>query len=57
MKRIKRDDRTSLMVETLEKLMHISMEGPTVEKFDPMPYIEYWLKSGQRSRGLLFESL
>ncbi|XP_053506635.1 zinc finger protein 862-like isoform X2 [Ictalurus furcatus] len=43
--RIKNSTRSSLWVSTTEDLMRISLEGPSVEEFDPTPAVDCSLTS------------
>ncbi len=42
---IKNSTRGCLGVSTTEDLMRISLEGPSVEEFDPTPAVDRWLTS------------
>ncbi|XP_051533754.1 zinc finger protein 862-like [Myxocyprinus asiaticus] len=42
---IKNSTRSCLGVSTTEDLMRISLEGPSVEEFDPTPAVDRWLTS------------
>ncbi|KAK0144423.1 Zinc finger protein 862 [Merluccius polli] len=48
--RIKNSTRSSLAVSTTEDLMRISLEGPSVEEFDPTPAVDRWLTSKRARR-------
>lgn len=48
--RIKSKVRNSLSVSTLEDLVRISTEGPSLELFDPEPSVKRWLSSSKRKR-------
>lgn len=48
MKRTKTDWRNSLSVEMLKSLLFISLEGPNLEHFDPMPIVKRWLMEADR---------
>ena len=48
--RIKSDQRTRLVERTTEDLMRISIDGPSIEEFDPIPAIEIWWKDTKRTR-------
>ena len=50
MKRIKNDWRSSLTVDTLSKLMYISLEGPSVEEYDGASALDRWWEGSQRAR-------
>ena len=50
-KRIKSDVRGSLHVDTVEDLIRISMEGPSLQEFDTKEAVQTWFSSGKRSRG------
>nr|XP_033476284.1 zinc finger protein 862-like [Epinephelus lanceolatus] len=47
---IKNSTRSSLAVSTTEDLMRISLEGPSVEEFDPTPAVDCWLTSKRTRR-------
>lgn len=49
-KRIKTDVRGSLHVDTVEDLIRISMEGPSLEDFDAREAVQMWSSQGKRSR-------
>lgn len=49
-KRIKSDVRGSLHVDTVEDLIRISMEGPSLEEFDAKEAVQTWFSQGKRSR-------
>lgn len=38
------DLRTRLTIENVSDLMFISINGPTVEDFNPQPYVKIWLQ-------------
>jgi len=48
--RIKNDSRSCLGGQTLEELMHISLEGPSLSEFDPDSAVKEWFKSSKRPR-------
>ena len=48
MKRVKRDSRASLNESTLNSLIRISAEGPSLDEFDPNPAIQLWATSANR---------
>ncbi|XP_060783092.1 uncharacterized protein LOC132890289 isoform X2 [Neoarius graeffei] len=48
--RIKNSKRSCLAVSTTEDLMRISLEGPSLEDFDPSPAVDRWMDSAKRSR-------
>uniref|UniRef100_A0A1X7UK76 HAT C-terminal dimerisation domain-containing protein n=1 Tax=Amphimedon queenslandica TaxID=400682 RepID=A0A1X7UK76_AMPQE len=48
--RIKSDQCTRLVERTTEDLMRISINGPSIEEFDPIPAIEIWWKDTTRTR-------
>jgi len=54
--RIKNSKRSSLGVSTTEDLMRISLEGPSVEDFDPRPAVDRWMNSAKRARRLTYKS-
>ena len=41
--------RNSLLVETLSSLLMISVNGPSLEHWNPRRYVLSWLKGGHRS--------
>jgi hypothetical protein len=49
-KRIKSDTRVSLHSDTVEDLIRISVEGPSLEDFDARESVGSWFSQGQRSR-------
>jgi len=42
------DKRNSLYVETVSTLMFLALNGPPLEKFDPLPHVHSWLERGHR---------
>ena len=42
MKRIKTVQRNRLNTNTLDHLIRVSMEGPTMEEWDPLPALRLW---------------
>ncbi|KAJ8410071.1 hypothetical protein AAFF_G00211120 [Aldrovandia affinis] len=52
---IKNSTRSCLGVSTTEDLMRISLEGPSVEEFDPTPAVDRWLTS-KRARWPTYKS-
>jgi len=42
------DKRNSLHVETVSTLMFLALNGPPLEKFDPLPHVRSWLEKGHR---------
>lgn len=48
--RIKSKVRNSLHVSTLEDLIRISTEGPSLEQFDPEPCVKRWLSAKKKRR-------
>uniref|UniRef100_A0A8C6SCA7 HAT C-terminal dimerisation domain-containing protein n=1 Tax=Neogobius melanostomus TaxID=47308 RepID=A0A8C6SCA7_9GOBI len=55
-RRIKSDVRSSLHPTTVEDLIRISVEGPSVEAYDASAAIKKWLEDGQRERRPNFKS-
>lgn len=49
-KRIKSDIRASLHSDTVEDLIRISVEGPSMEDFDARESVARWFSHGKRSR-------
>ncbi|KAK0148163.1 Zinc finger protein 862 [Merluccius polli] len=49
-KRIKSDTRASLHSDTVEDLIRISVEGPSLEDFDARESVASWFSQGQRTR-------
>ncbi|ROI15239.1 Zinc finger protein 862 [Anabarilius grahami] len=49
-KRIKSDVRGSLHVDTVEDLIRISMEGPSLQEFDAKEAVQTWFSQGKMSR-------
>jgi len=49
-KRIKYDVRGSLHVDTVEDLIQIIMEGPSLQEFDVKEALKTWFSQGKRSR-------
>ena len=56
MKRIKSDWRSSLSCETLNRLMFISIQGPTNEDYSAGSALERWWSEGQQQRRPLFQN-
>ncbi|XP_046335796.1 zinc finger protein 862-like [Haliotis rufescens] len=54
-KRIKSDSRSSLGVETLEDLIRISGDGPSLQDFTPQPAVLRWIKCSTRPRRPLYK--
>jgi len=50
MKRVKSDWRSSLAPNMMRKLMHISIEGPSLEDFDATSVINRWWNTGRSKR-------
>ena len=48
MKRIKTAQRNRLNTSTLDHLIRVSMEGPTVQEWDPIPALRIWESWGNR---------
>ena len=48
MKRIKTAQRNRLNTTTLDHLIRVSMEGPKVEEWDPLPALRLWESWGNR---------
>ena len=48
MKRIKTAQRNRLKTKTLDNLMRISIEGPSIEDWDPQPTLRRWESMGHR---------
>ena len=40
--------RNSLYVETVSTLTFLALNGPPLEKFDPLPHVRSWLERGHR---------
>ncbi|XP_078700280.1 zinc finger protein 862-like [Branchiostoma floridae x Branchiostoma belcheri] len=55
-RRLKSDARASLSTKTVEDLIRITVEGPSLESFDPLTAIQKWLHSGQRPRRPTYQS-
>ncbi|CAK6967190.1 hypothetical protein DNTS_001834 [Scomber scombrus] len=55
-KRIKSDTRASLHSDTVEDLIRISVEGPSLEDFDSRESVASWFSQGQRSRRTNYRS-
>ncbi|KAJ8386336.1 hypothetical protein AAFF_G00174330 [Aldrovandia affinis] len=49
-KRIKSDIRASLNIDTVEDLIRISIEGPSLEDFDARESVKTWFTQGERAR-------
>ena len=47
---IKSDYRTQLQSVSLNNLMYLSIDGPSVQEFDPQPAIDYWASKSLRVR-------
>ena len=43
------DNRNLLKVERLSSLLFVKIVGPPLTKFNPLPYVKSWIKSGRRS--------
>ena len=50
MKRIKSDWRTCLSAEMIDRLMAISICGPSVADYDPYVAVNRWLQAAKRTR-------
>ena len=50
MKRVKSDLRSSLSSVQLSRLMFLSVEGPSLDDFQPAPAVRRWWGSGERAR-------
>ena len=46
--RIKNDSRSCLGGQTVEELMRISLEGPSLANFDPEPAVKAWFQTSKR---------
>lgn len=46
--RIKTDTRSSLATETLEDLIRLTADGPTLQEFQAQPVVDRWLNSAAR---------
>ncbi|KAM3850348.1 zinc finger protein 862-like [Diretmus argenteus] len=53
--RIKTDWRSSLRVDMMDKLMLVSLEGPTIQDFNAEGPLDLWWESAQRSRRPRFQ--
>lgn len=53
MKRIKNDWRSSLSVDSLHKLLFISIEGPELDSFSGQRVVERWYSQTERARRVL----
>ena len=42
------DKRNALHVQTVSDLMFLALNGPLLEKFEPLPYVRSWLEQGHR---------
>ncbi|XP_049923984.1 zinc finger protein 862-like [Epinephelus moara] len=49
-RRIKSDVRGSLHVDTVEDLIRISLEGPSLEEFDAKEAVQMWFSQSKRAR-------
>ena len=49
-KQIKSNLRSTLTTETLDVLVRISLDGRSLEEFDPMPAVKHWWEARERSR-------
>ena len=45
---IARDNRNSLQTATIESLMFLKLNGPTLSDFDPLPFIKSWIAKGRK---------
>ena len=43
---INTDIRSRLLVPRLAKLMFVSLVGPSLQEFQPLPYVKQWLLGG-----------
>ena len=50
MKRVKNDWRSGLAVSVLDHLLHITLEGRTVEDFELEAAMQHWWECGDQSR-------
>ena len=50
MRRIKSDSRCGLKTDTLNSLLKISIDGPSLAQFNPQPAVEHWLSSATHRR-------
>ena len=50
MKRIKTNARSSLGKDTLTTLMHITLQSPDEDMFNPLPAIQLWNSAARRKR-------
>jgi len=41
--------RNRLLVPNLSDLMFVSLDGPSLEEFQPLPYVLQWLLGGHRA--------
>ena len=48
MKRIKSAQRNSLKTRTLDNLLRVSIEGPSLQDWDPIPALRKWESMGNR---------
>ena len=55
LKRIKSDWRSSLATEQVDRLMLVSLQGPTFDDYEAEGAMNKWWTNGQRSRRPLFE--
>lgn len=55
--RIKSSKRSSLAVSTTEDLMRITLEGPSLEDYDPSPAVDRWMNSAKRARRLDYKKM
>jgi len=46
---INTDIRSRLLVPRLAKLMFVSLVGPSLQEFQPLPYVKQWLLGGRRA--------
>jgi hypothetical protein len=40
--------RNSLHIATVSNLMFVILNGPSLEHFDPLPYVQSWIATGKR---------
>lgn len=44
-----RKTRNRLQARSLTALLFVDLNGPPIDKFDPLPYIQSWIKKGHRT--------
>ncbi|KAK1880923.1 E3 SUMO-protein ligase KIAA1586 [Dissostichus eleginoides] len=43
-----KDSRNRLREDSLSSLLFVDLNGPPLDKFDPVPFVKSWIKAGHR---------